>query len=179
MDARQYFLMRRLPEGETELSAEWYAATRSHTRLMPNAALTFRDRAGEGLSWAQLGPGNIGGRARSLLIHPQNPSIMYAGAVTGGVPAHPGDLILFYGTGFGPTSPETPIGTTFGTANPLANQVTVTIGGISAVVQFAGLTAPGEYQFNVFVPNVPVGDNLVVMKVGGVTTQPNAYLAVR
>jgi photosystem II stability/assembly factor-like uncharacterized protein len=35
--------------------------------------------------WEWLGPGNIGGRVRSLLIHPTNTSIMWAGSVGGGV----------------------------------------------------------------------------------------------
>ena len=35
--------------------------------------------------WEPVGPGNIGGRTRSLLIHPTNPEIMYAGGVSGGV----------------------------------------------------------------------------------------------
>jgi len=36
-------------------------------------------------AWSWLGPGNIGGRVRSILIHPTNPSIMWAGAVSGGI----------------------------------------------------------------------------------------------
>jgi len=42
----------------------------------------------EGLNefaWQEVGPSNIGGRVRSLLVHPTNPSIIYAGAVAGGV----------------------------------------------------------------------------------------------
>lgn len=35
--------------------------------------------------WSYLGPGNIGGRTRALLIDPTNPNVMYAGAVSGGV----------------------------------------------------------------------------------------------
>ena len=35
--------------------------------------------------WTQLGPGNIGGRTRSLVIHPTTPTTMWAGAVAGGV----------------------------------------------------------------------------------------------
>jgi photosystem II stability/assembly factor-like uncharacterized protein len=35
--------------------------------------------------WTSLGPGNIGGRTRSLVIHPTNPNIMWAGSVGGGV----------------------------------------------------------------------------------------------
>ena len=37
------------------------------------------------LPWASIGPGNIGGRIRSLIIHPDNPDIMLAGGVSGGI----------------------------------------------------------------------------------------------
>jgi hypothetical protein len=36
-------------------------------------------------NWTLLGPGNIGGRARSLLIDPSNPSRMWLGSVGGGL----------------------------------------------------------------------------------------------
>jgi uncharacterized protein (TIGR03437 family) len=95
------------------------------------------------------------------------------------VPAKAGDVILLFGTGFGPTNPTTDFGKTF-TGVPLtANPVTATIGGVPAAVQFAGLLFPGEYQINILVPTVPTGDNLVVLKVGGVSTQPGAYLSVQ
>jgi photosystem II stability/assembly factor-like uncharacterized protein len=35
--------------------------------------------------WEPLGPGNFGGRTRTLVIHPAQPEIMYAGGVSGGV----------------------------------------------------------------------------------------------
>ncbi len=36
-------------------------------------------------AWTWLGPGNVGGRTRSILIHPQRPDTMWAGSVGGGV----------------------------------------------------------------------------------------------
>ena len=36
-------------------------------------------------SWVELGPDNIGGRTRSILVHPTIPSRLYAGSVSGGV----------------------------------------------------------------------------------------------
>lgn len=39
------------------------------------------DRAG----WTSLGPGNIGGRTRSIVVHPAAPATMWAGSVGGGV----------------------------------------------------------------------------------------------
>lgn len=35
--------------------------------------------------WTPVGPGNIGGRTRTLVIHPDRPDTMYAGGVSGGV----------------------------------------------------------------------------------------------
>ena len=35
--------------------------------------------------WKSLGPGNVGGRTRALLIHPTYPNIMWLGAVSGGI----------------------------------------------------------------------------------------------
>ncbi|MFL6333274.1 MAG: WD40/YVTN/BNR-like repeat-containing protein [Pyrinomonadaceae bacterium] len=35
--------------------------------------------------WTDLGPGNIGGRTRSIVIHPQTPNTMWVGSVGGGV----------------------------------------------------------------------------------------------
>jgi photosystem II stability/assembly factor-like uncharacterized protein len=37
------------------------------------------------LNWSQLGPGNIPGRTRSVIVDPGNSNIMYSGAVSGGV----------------------------------------------------------------------------------------------
>jgi Big-like domain-containing protein len=36
-------------------------------------------------TWQSLGPGNIGGRTRALLIDPNDPNVMYAAAVAGGI----------------------------------------------------------------------------------------------
>lgn len=36
-------------------------------------------------SWTWIGPGNIGGRVRSILIHPTTPATMWAGSVSGGI----------------------------------------------------------------------------------------------
>lgn len=38
-----------------------------------------------GLTWKELGPDNVGGRCRALLIDKDNPTIMYAGGVGGGL----------------------------------------------------------------------------------------------
>jgi uncharacterized protein (TIGR03437 family) len=105
------------------------------------------------------------------------PTNLYPGL---SVPAHAGDTILMFATGLGPTNPTTDFSQTFSGAPSTANTVTATIGGVNAPVLFAGLTYPGEYQLNIMVPaNLPPGDNLVVVKVNGLTTQANAYLAIQ
>ncbi len=78
------------------------------------------------------------------------------------LPAKPGEIILLYGTGFGP-----------------ANPVQITIGGVAAQVKFAGLVSPGLYQFNVIVPNVPNGDAAVVATTGGIATQTGVSVTVQ
>lgn len=45
----------------------------------------FLQGNGPNIPWITIGPGNIGGRIRSLIIHPANPSIMWVGGVAGGV----------------------------------------------------------------------------------------------
>ena len=36
-------------------------------------------------NWEWLGPGNIGGRLRAILIHPTNPNIIWVGSASGGI----------------------------------------------------------------------------------------------
>ena len=107
------------------------------------------------------------------------PTNLYPGLT---VPAKAGDIIDLYGTGFGPTNPTTSFGETFSGAPPTTNTVTCTLGGVpAAVYQGTGyLIYPGEYQIAITVPpGLPSGDNLIVLRVGGVTTQANAYLTVQ
>ena len=47
--------------------------------------MVAQPQAGGPSNWALLGPGNIGGRVRSILIHPTSPSNMWVGSVSGGV----------------------------------------------------------------------------------------------
>ncbi|MBM4109354.1 MAG: hypothetical protein FJ255_11210 [Phycisphaerae bacterium] len=65
-----------------------------HGRMPPNALMTakaHRDampavaHAGDGPSFLWIGPGNIGGRLRAILVSPADPNVMYAGAASGGV----------------------------------------------------------------------------------------------
>ena len=99
------------------------------------------------------------------------------GAVT--TPAKPGETILLYAVGFGPSDPPQPSSQLVTTAAPLANPVQVTIGGLNASVTFSGLVQSGLYQFNVTVPAVPNGDAAVLATIGGVPTQKGVVLTVQ
>jgi uncharacterized protein (TIGR03437 family) len=97
--------------------------------------------------------------------------------VTTATPAKPGEVIILWGTGFGPASPAVPSGEVFSGANPLANTVTVTIGGQPAAVDFAGVVGAGLVQINVHVPSsINNGDAGVVATVGGASTQTTANM---
>jgi len=101
---------------------------------------------------------------------------LLAPAVT--TPAKPGETILLYGVGFGPTNPPQPTGQAV-TAEPLANPVQITIGGVAVTPSFAGLSSSGLYQFNVTVPaSLANGDAAVLATIGGVTTQTGVLVTV-
>jgi uncharacterized protein (TIGR03437 family) len=95
-------------------------------------------------------------------------------------PAQPGETILLYGTGFGPTNPPLPTAQLVTTPEPLpANSVQISIGGVAATASFAGLVSPGLYQFNVTVPNLPNGDAAVLATINGVATQTGVSVTVQ
>ena len=98
--------------------------------------------------------------------------------ITASSPAKPGETIVIYGTGFGPTTPPQPTGQLVTTPVPLANDVTLTMGGQPAAVSYAGLVLAGVYQLNATVPAVPNGDTAIQATVGGVATQQTFTIPV-
>jgi uncharacterized protein (TIGR03437 family) len=99
-------------------------------------------------------------------------------------PAKPGDVIILWGTGFGPTNPLapvgalTPTGTTYNTANP----VTVTVGGMPATVYGAAL-APGYaglYQVAIQIPaSLQNGDYPVIATIDGASSPSTTLITVQ
>jgi sugar lactone lactonase YvrE len=100
-EAASFFRLKRLPEGAQELPLEKYAEAHEQMQKMPvystaraeyltggpaaAVPLTEQHLAPDQATWAPLGPGNVGGRTRALLIDPQDASLMYAAGVAGGV----------------------------------------------------------------------------------------------
>lgn len=124
------------------------------------------------VNYAKFAPGLF--PAASPYVVAQHADYSY---VTTSTPAKPGEVIILWGTGFGPANPAVPAGRVFSGANPLDNTVTVTIGGQTAVVDFAGVVGAGLVQINVHVPSsISNGDAAVVASVGGVSTQTTANL---
>jgi TonB family protein len=91
-------------------------------------------------------------------------------------PARAGEIMTLYGTGFGPASPAFPAGKVVAGAAPLANLVTVSIGGRNAEVLYAGQVGSGLNQFNLRVPAESYGANEILTSVAG--QQVRSYLAV-
>jgi uncharacterized protein (TIGR03437 family) len=103
------------------------------------------------------------------------PSTLYPGATT---PARPSETISVYGTGFGQTTPPLVNGSAAQMAN-LPSLPQVTIGGVPAFVQFAGVILPGLYQLNVVVPSsAQDGDNAISASYGGFATQAGLAITV-
>jgi uncharacterized protein (TIGR03437 family) len=99
-------------------------------------------------------------------------------AATSSVTYHSGDVVTLWGNGFGPTNPAVPAGQLPAVPAVLPN-VTATIGGNAATIQFAGLTEVGLYQFNVVVPEVPSGNQAIAIQVAGVSTPAGVFLSVK
>jgi uncharacterized protein (TIGR03437 family) len=98
-----------------------------------------------------------------------------------GTAAKVGETIVLFGTGFGATLPAIPATALVPVPLPIARpeDLRVRIGGLDAVVAYAGLISPGVYQFNVVVPQVAEGDRAVVAELRGLLTQSNLLVTVQ
>ena len=105
------------------------------------------------------------------------PASLYPGLTT---PAKPGETIVIYANGFGPTSTPVVSGAV-SQSGSLSPMPVITIGGIQANVRFAGLNiTPGEFQFNVDVPvNLTDGDQPITATFSGGRTPAGALLTVQ
>jgi uncharacterized protein (TIGR03437 family) len=94
-------------------------------------------------------------------------------------PAKPGETIVLYANGFGPTTVPITNGsvTQSGTLSPLP---TIQIGGVAATVIYAGLAGfPGEFQFNVVVPaSLANADQPISATYNGNPTQAGVFITI-
>lgn len=115
------------------------------------------------------------GTGDGAFLHSDNITMISAGS-----PAHSGETIVLYATGFGPVSPAVQTGALASGTTSIAGNVVVSIGGQIAVVQYAGL-APGFaglYQLNVVVPSGISGDVPVVVSVDGTPATGQATVPI-
>jgi uncharacterized protein (TIGR03437 family) len=102
--------------------------------------------------------------------------------VSGANPVAPGEVVRLYATGLGAVQPQPPDGEAPAGLSSAVGNVTVTIGGTSAEVLFAGL-APnfaGLFQINARVPaGLPAGNAIVVISVDGAPATGQATLPIR
>ncbi len=97
-EAERFYILKRSPDGVSPIPTEWVAeavekasrmprySTRSNRLVTPKSGGAFASEALATLgTWTPLGPGNVGGRIRGLVIDPKSPSTIYAGGVAGGV----------------------------------------------------------------------------------------------
>jgi uncharacterized protein (TIGR03437 family) len=96
-------------------------------------------------------------------------------------PAQPGETIIFYGTGFGPTDPPVSAYHRFSGSAPLSSTVPVRvqIGSVQAQVSYIGLVGNGLYQMNVALPDLPDGDFEVIVTMGAETSPRGRYIPVK
>jgi uncharacterized protein (TIGR03437 family) len=124
---------------------------------------------------------NIGGvQYVTAFIYPDEAFALPTGAMPNARPAVPGDILTLYGVGFGPVIPAIPAGQLVEASNNLALPFQVSIGGVPATVQYAGLAPSytGLYQFNITVPNAPAGNQPLTFMLNGVAGSQTLYIAV-
>jgi len=101
--------------------------------------------------------------------------------VSATAPAMAGDLVVLWGTGFGPTNPSAPAGTIVTGAPAMSTPPVVTVGGVQVPVVSSVLTTGtvGLYQITIQLPaNVPAGTPVVQASIGGVPTQAGVTIFV-
>lgn len=161
------------------------------TGTVPVVITTANGASSSTVTLAQFGPSFCllnGKYASAIVVTPGSPGNSGAGydiiGPTGAFsyptrPVKAGEVVVLYGVGFGPTNPAVPAGQAFSGAAASVTAPIVTIGGVPATVNFAGIVAAGLFQFNVVVPNAGSGDQLLRATIGGVVTQNNVFLTLQ
>ncbi len=96
-EANEFYARKRLAPGMRQIPVERLLSGYEQMKGMDHyasatgqrysSALDAYSRAPDAVlaAWSELGPGNVGGRTRAIVIDPVTPSTMYAGGVGGGV----------------------------------------------------------------------------------------------
>ncbi|MEJ2054320.1 MAG: T9SS type A sorting domain-containing protein, partial [Calditrichaceae bacterium] len=80
-EAMQYEILLRSETGKSfSYQPDWKMKAQKAARRLPIAKF-----AGDNMVWVERGPGNIGGRTRSIAVHPEDHDIWWIAAVGGGI----------------------------------------------------------------------------------------------
>ena len=127
---------------------------------------------------------NVNGKQYAAAMFSDQTIVLPSGAVQG-VASHPakaGDLITFYGIGFGKTTPAIQAGAMVAQPNTLAQKVQVLFGSTAVTPHYAGL-APGYiglYEFIVTVPTVSANSAMPLsVTVNGTKISQTLFIAVQ
>ncbi|HEY1336869.1 MAG TPA: SBBP repeat-containing protein [Bryobacteraceae bacterium] len=106
----------------------------------------------------------VGGKSYAAALYTDYSLMGDPAVVPGTRKAQPGDIVQLYAAGLastasGPVTSVIPV-----------SGVTVTIGTTDAPVSFAGLVAPGQFQVNFTVPQLPDGEYNITVSVSGKTS---------
>jgi uncharacterized protein (TIGR03437 family) len=115
--------------------------------------------------------------------HPDFSIAADPGVIPGARPVKPGDVVLLYATGLGPTTPVYQAGEMPTAIAPTRETTTVTVANATAEVLYAGVSPgsiSGLYQINVRIPaNTADGNIPLVLSINGQSTQSTAIIPVK
>ena len=114
--------------------------------------------------------------------YPDNALVGNPSAIPGTVAAAPGDVLILWATGFGPTSPAMGAGNVVNGAPPLATLPAVTVGGTPVTMLGAALSpgSAGLYQIAIQLPaSLPSGIAAIRAGAGGFTSPAAVNLFVQ
>jgi uncharacterized protein (TIGR03437 family) len=114
------------------------------------------------------------GQAAALIVATSPVIAAPAGAFTGSRPIHPGEYLSLYATGLGAVNSPQFTNQLADCCYATPSTPLVTVGGVTAAVQFSGLAPSllGVYQVNIQIPaNAPAGDAVpVALSIGGASS---------
>lgn len=88
-EAQNFFIQKRVPGGTGPLDYSRYAVAMNQVRQNQQYSIATGTILPPGNlpvgNWTFLGPGNVGGRTRAIIIDPTNTQVIYSAAVAGGV----------------------------------------------------------------------------------------------
>jgi uncharacterized protein (TIGR03437 family) len=117
---------------------------------------------------------NAGGKLFAAATHADG-TLLGDPSISAGLKALPGETIILYANGLAPS----PSGNIIASPIPYIGPVTVTVGSIATIADYAGLVAAGEFQLNVRVPAaLPSGNFEVVIQVAGQSSTSGILLPI-